>query len=96
MGTLPQSSVRWSGAGIDNRDVGGLKKPPERQKITDDERKARDRKHDKNKRQGKHDTKQEDSFRWLKFDDQAQPHMMYCRPCSYTVTYSELNVSFSD
>ena len=52
-----------------------MQKPPEKQKITDDERKARDRKHDKNKRQGKYDTKWEDSFRWLKFDDQAQPHV---------------------
>ena len=61
--------------------IPGMEKPPEMQKITDDERKARDRKHDKTKRQGKYDTKWEDSFRWLKFDDQAQPHMMYyCWP----------------
>ena len=58
--------------------IPGMKKPPEKQKMTDDERKAHDRKHDKNKRQGKYDTKWEDNFRWLKFDDQAQPHVTWC------------------
>ena len=61
--------------------IPGMEKPPELQKITDDERKARDRKRDQAKQQGKYDMKWEDSFRWLKFDDRAQPHMMYyCRP----------------
>ena len=61
--------------------IPGMEKPPEMQKITEDERKARDRKRDKTKTAGKVWHEMGGRFLMVEADDQAQPHMMYyCRP----------------